>query len=271
MFTPCSNLREFNSSQIDNHFISLLDQLALRHSYYNAFEAFLDCAINGLSMNYSPYTMEAIRKTYSQDERYMFGEMIRCWIYSCNINVPDDNSFHDFLGKMYERNAMTKQKGFAQYFTPEDICRFMVQILAPYENAEAIAEPACGSGRFNLAAHACNHRLIHHANDLDYTCAKMTALNFFIHGVKGVVTSDDTLVPGSSFKGAFTVNFGDYPNIEFIEDRRLAYHYLYLVMPRRKDKDEPAVPVTDAQSEDLPDTDAKIITPSQIGQQLSLF
>lgn len=271
MFTPCTDLHKFDSSQIDKYFISLLDQLALKHSYHNTFEAFLDCAINGLSRNYSPQTMEAIRKKYSQDERYMFGEMIRCWIFSCNINIPDNNSFHDFPGLMYERNAMTKQKGFAQYFTPEDICRFMVQILAPYENAKAVAEPACGSGRFNLAAHACNHRLIHHANDLDYTCAKMTALNFFIHGIKGVVTCDDALVPGSSFKGAFAVNFGDSPNIDFIDDKDFAYHYLYLVMLRCKTTNETGAPEIESQSENLPETEVKIITPSQIGKQLSLF
>lgn len=269
MFTPHHDLHKLNSSQIDKHFNSLLDRLAERYSYYNAFEAFLDCAINSLSKNYSEQTMEAIRKTYSQDERYMLGEMINCWILSCNQNIPDDNSFHDFLGLMYEKNAMAKQNGFAQYFTPEPICELMIAILSPYKEAQAIAEPACGSGRMNLAAHASNHRLIHYANDLDYTCAKMAALNFFVHGVKGVVTCDDTLLPKQSFKGAFAVNFGSYPNIEFIDDANIAYHYLYLVMPPRdKEEDRSATNLTGGQEGEF---HKKVITPSEIGKQLSLF
>lgn len=271
MFTPCKDLNQFNNNQIDSHFISLLDRLAMRHSYYNAFEAFLDCAINSLSKNYAHQTMEAIRTTYTQDERYILGEMIHCWIYSCNINIVDDNSYHDFPGIMYERNALTKQKGFAQYFTPEPICTFMAQILSPYTQMEAVAEPACGSGRLNLAVHACNHRLLHHANDLDYACAKMAAMNFFIHGVKGVVTCDDGLLPGTSFKGAFAVNFGSGPNIDFIDDQHTAYRFLSLVMPHERPVDKPVPETSGADTREMPSIESKIITPSQIGKQLSLF
>lgn len=268
MFTPHNDLQKLNSSQLEKHFSSLLDQLAQRHAHYNAFEAFLDCAINSLSKNYSQQTMEAIRNTYSQDERYMLGEMMHCWIFSCNQNIPDDHSFHDFIGLMYEKNAMAKQKGFAQYFTPEPLCELMVKLISPYKEARAIAEPACGSGRMNLATHASNHRLIHYANDLDYTCAKMTALNFFIHGVKGVVTCDDTLVPKQSFKGAFAVNFGSYPIIDFIDDVNIAYRYLHLVMPREEKDDRSATNLKGYQEGEL---NKKIITPSEIGKQLDLF
>lgn len=134
-------------------FEKAFDKLAYRHGHFQVFENFLDCAINGFCFNYSPDTMESVRKRYTQDERYIFGELIKLWIFISKEEIKTDNCWFDFFGNFYESNSMSKQKGFAQYFTPETICKFMVEILAPNER-ESIAEPACGSGRFNLAAHA---------------------------------------------------------------------------------------------------------------------
>ena len=202
------------------------EKLAFKHGYFQVFENFLDCAINSFSFNYSPDTMESIRKRYNEEERQIFGQLIFDWIKCCNEEIQTDNSWFDFFGHFYEENAISKQKGFAQYFTPPTICDFMVKILDPTEK-ESIAEPACGSGRFNLAVHAQNPKLFHHANDLDFTCVKMSALNFMIHGIKGVITCEDTLnIPGATFRSAFIVNDTTAPYLHYTENYSFTNNYI---------------------------------------------
>lgn len=208
-------------------FEKAFDKLAYKHGHYQVFENFLDCAINGFCFNYSPDIMEGIRIRYTQDERYIFGELIKLWIFSCKEEIKHDNSWFDFFGNFYEANAMSKQKGFAQYFTPESICKLMVELTGINESDKAMYEPTCGSGRFNLAKHAQNPKLFHYANDLDFTCVKMTALNFMTHGIKGVVTCEDALnIPGKSFRSAFIVNDTIVPSLHFTTDYIFTLNYV---------------------------------------------
>lgn len=224
-----TDLTKMCFSELEKLFTSHFDILALRHSYYNTFENFLDCVINGFCFNYDDGTMERIRSTYSEKERFAFSEMLLIWVKIMDINISSDNDFFDWFGYYYEKNAMSKKHGFAQFFTPESICKFMAMLVIGIDQSNyKFYEPTCGSGRLNLAAHSINHKMFHVANDLDYTCAKMTALNFMVHGIKGIVTCDDGLIAGSSFKGAFVINEFFAPSIRFISDVKEAYFYINL-------------------------------------------
>jgi type I restriction enzyme M protein len=235
MFNPKQNLHALKATELKNYFVSLFDQIAMKHGYYNAFDHFLDCTINGFCPNYSVQMMDHIRSVYAEDERFRFGEMIKIWILTMNQKVTDDHSFHDFFGNFYEEQSITKQKGFAQYFTPEPICQLLASIIYGSSERETLLEPACGSGRLNLAFHSINHKCFHHANDLDITCAKMTALNFVMHGVKGMVTCDDGLWPTKSFRGAFLVNYTSAPFIEYLPDSKTAYFLLNSILPTKQE------------------------------------
>lgn len=225
-FTP-SNLNGLNFPELERIFTNHFDSLALKHSYYNVFDHYLDTIINGFCFNYDQNIMEHIRNRYSQNERYVFGEMLIIWIKIMDIKISVGNDFFDWFGYYYEKNAMSKQHGFAQYFTPEEICKMMVMLLMDKgTDNQKIYEPTCGSGRLNLASHAVNNKMYHVANDLDYTCAKMSALNFMVHGIKGIVTCDDGLLPKSKFRGAFIINERFAPSIRFISDANEAYFYI---------------------------------------------
>lgn len=227
MFTPHNSLTSLNANELIKYFNQLFSKVSMKHGEYNTFENFLDCCINGLSFNYDKEIMNRIVNDYTQDERYIFGEMLQIWVRCMDLKVQDDNSFYDFFGNIYEQNSMTKAKGFAQYFTPEPVCKLLAQLtVQPNNEGEKINEPACGSGRNNLAAHSINHKMFHVANDLDITCAKMTALNFTIHGIKGVVTCDDGLFPKSKFRGAFIINYRTAPLIEYCNDVNVIYSFL---------------------------------------------
>lgn len=270
MFKPKENLKDLPYSELLKYFNSLFDHIALRHSYYNAFDNFLDSCINAFCFNYDKLLMERICKTYHQDERYMFGEMLRIWIFIMNKKVQSDNTFHDFFGNFYEHNAMSKQQGFAQYFTPEPVCQLMVSLVNLSEDSKYVYEPTCGSGRLNLAMHANNNRLIHYANDIDLTCAKMTTLNFLIHGVKGFVTCDDGLIIKNAFKGAFLINYQTAPYIEYISDADFAYNVLKSIIPSKK----PTIDINFEKIENIDMTinkDLTINSLSELGKQLSLF
>lgn len=270
MFKPKNDLLKLHVNELDKYFINLLEQLGMKYGYHSVFDDYLDCCINSLSFNYSKEIMSIIQKKYDQDERYILGEMLRIWIAVMNKKVCNDNSYYDFFGHHYEQLSMSKKNGFAQYFTPEVICTFMAQIVSINDDStkQTVAEPACGSGRLNLAMHSINHKLFHYANDLDYTCAKMTTLNFAIHGVKGIVTCDDGLFPFTKFRGAFLINYRKAPFIEYIDNTDSVKYFFNYFMPKKA-----SITVKD----DFPvDIKAKFdktteVVLSQFGEQLSMF
>lgn len=272
MFKPNLKLQSLPVQELKKYFSSLFDHLAMKHGYYNVFDHFLDCAINGFCPNYSQEIMGHIRSRYQEEERFRFGEMIKIWIFIMDKTVTDDHSFYDFFGSFYEEQAISKQKGFAQYFTPKPVCQLLASIVLGSSKQETILEPACGSGRLNLAFHAINHKCFHHANDLDITCAKMSALNFVMHGIKGMVTCDDGLWPTRSFRGAFLINYTRAPFIEYVPDSKTAYFLLHSFLPTKQEltiKEEKFQEVNTELVEPL--TVNKFSSMSEIGKQLNLF
>jgi type I restriction enzyme M protein len=62
---------------------------------------------------------------------------------------------------LLEKNAEDVKSGAGQYFTPRPLIRAIVEVMQP-EPGTRIADPACGTGGFLLAAHesiAANHLL----------------------------------------------------------------------------------------------------------------
>jgi type I restriction enzyme M protein len=58
----------------------------------------------------------------------------------------------DIYEGLLERNAEDTKSGAGQYFTPRALIRAMVECVRP-EPGKTIADPACGTGGFFLAAH----------------------------------------------------------------------------------------------------------------------
>ena len=184
-------------------FGNIFDSLSRSHGTYYIFQDFLDLSINAWSYNHQ-IDLPAIRKKYSEKERQLFGQLIQETVRILDKQIVSDTDFYDVFGTFYELNALTN-KHFAQFFTPLPICNFMAQIVSP-ERTDNFKDPCSGSARFSLAANSISPGMFHSLIDIDYTCARMSALNLMYHGIHGIVICDNGLFAGKDFKGAFIVN-----------------------------------------------------------------
>ena len=110
----------------------------------------------------------------------------------------------DVKGDVYEglleKNAADTRSGAGQYFTPRPLIKAMVDVMRPGPDL-TIADPACGTGGFLLAAH--DYILEHYGPELDRDqkkflrdkafhgtelvddTARLCAMNLFLHGIGG--------------------------------------------------------------------------------------
>jgi len=108
----------------------------------------------------------------------------------------------DVKGDVYEglleKNAADLKSGAGQYFTPRALIKAIVDVMQPGPDM-TVADPACGTGGFLLAAHdfIAEHHLLDrdqkkflrdHAlrgNEIVDNTARLCAMNLYLHGVGG--------------------------------------------------------------------------------------
>lgn len=122
----------------------------------------------------------------------------------------------DIKGKIYEglleKNAEDTKSGAGQYFTPRALIRAMVECLRP-EPMKTIADPACGTGGFFLAAYDFianpdNYSLDREqkeflkkhtffGNEIVPNTRRMALMNLFLHNI-GDFESDNFISPNDA-------------------------------------------------------------------------
>jgi type I restriction enzyme M protein len=135
------------------------------------------------------------------------------------INLIDGESWvllgADVKGDIYEgllqKNAEDTKSGAGQYFTPRPLIQAMVECVRP-EPMKTIADPACGTGGFFLAAYdylTKQHKLnkdqlkflkyeTFHGWEIVASTARLCLMNLFLHNVgdmdhESPITRDDSL------------------------------------------------------------------------------
>lgn len=105
----------------------------------------------------------------------------------------------DVKGQVYEgllaRNAEDVRGGAGQYFTPRPVVKAIVEVMRP-EPSMRIADPACGTGGFLLAAYEWmknrvrstkENRFLHtkalSGSDIVSNVARLCAMNLYLHGL----------------------------------------------------------------------------------------
>ena len=120
----------------------------------------------------------------------------------------------DMYEGLLERNAQDTKSGAGQYFTPRPLIRAMVECVQP-KPGRTIADPACGTGGFFLAAydyikehhlatmsaeekHALK-RWTFYGNEIVADARRMCLMNLFLHNVGDIkdeptISSTDALL-----------------------------------------------------------------------------
>ena len=118
----------------------------------------------------------------------------------------------DIYEELLERYAAEIKSGAGQHFTPRSLTRAMVACVRP-EPGKTIADPACGTGGFFLAAHEFltdqkNHTLdrdqkafLKHStfcgNEIVAGTRRLCLMNMFLHGI-GEMTGRTVVSPADS-------------------------------------------------------------------------
>ena len=136
------------------------------------------------------------------------------------INMVDGTKWvqleADVKGDIYEglleRNAEDTKSGAGQYFTPRALIRAMVACMHPQPD-KTIADPACGTGGFFLAAHEfltdpqnwaldrdqrtfLKHATFH-GNEIVAGTRRLCLMNMLLHGI-GEMTGETAISPADA-------------------------------------------------------------------------
>ena len=118
----------------------------------------------------------------------------------------------DIYEGLLERNAEDTKSGAGQYFTPRALIRAMVACVRP-EPDKTIADPACGTGGFFLAAHDfltdprnfaldrdqkvfLKHTTFH-GNEIVAGTRRLCLMNLLLHGI-GEITGETAISPADA-------------------------------------------------------------------------
>jgi type I restriction enzyme M protein len=127
----------------------------------------------------------------------------------------------DIYEGLLEKNAEDAKSGAGQYFTPRSLIRAMVECARP-EPAKTIADPACGTGGFFLAAYdflTHNYELdkaqktklkykTFFGNEIVANTRRLCLMNMFLHNI-GEIDGDVLISPNDSLVAPSSQSF-DY-------------------------------------------------------------
>lgn len=125
----------------------------------------------------------------------------------------------DIYEGLLEKNAEDTKSGAGQYFTPRALIRTMVECVRP-EPGKTIADPACGTGGFFLAAYDFlsnteNYKLdkkqkqflkyeTFYGNEIVANTRRLCLMNMFLHNI-GEIDGDSSISPNDALVAASDV------------------------------------------------------------------
>ncbi|MDO8263693.1 MAG: class I SAM-dependent DNA methyltransferase, partial [Gallionella sp.] len=145
----------------------------------------------------------------------------------------------DIYEGLLERNAEDTKSGAGQYFTPRALIRAMVECVRPEPN-KTIADPACGTGGFFLAAYdflVSQHKMdktqkaflkhdTFNGNEIVAGTRRLALMNMFLHNIgeidgESMVSPNDALVADGGKRFDYVLAnppFGKKSSMSFTND-----------------------------------------------------
>ena len=174
---------------------------------------------------------------HGNEEEYY--QLFSTWLKLMYDEVREDvrqigvTGWSDYLGTFYEKYVQSTGNASSrgQFFTTPHICDLMAEIVMGYNSYvdEFLLDSCCGSGRFILAGHNKEPRIIGYGIDLDPIACKMAVMNLWVHGCRGTIINGNSL--SNEFIQGWKVN--QYlgiglptPHIEIINGFEEAHQFL---------------------------------------------
>jgi type I restriction enzyme M protein len=171
-----------------------------KHEPSRLFEDYLDMALCCVANQRQEERYLQVAKRYSREELEVIAQLFGMHVVIHEHQVQHGVlGWYDMLGDVYmDLASRSKASRMGQFFTPVELCAVIARITLLDDGEKSagktVLDPAAGSGRLLLAAHALQPKLgTVFAADLDPICAKMCALNMWLHGIRGEVAWMDSL------------------------------------------------------------------------------
>ena len=172
---------------------------------------------------------------FDADDAKMFWEMSREYFTMMDAELKKGTEWYDAFGDLYMA-LHPGGGGKAQFFTPPSLCQITAECCmggmdiseahgqrTPFGQRICINDPASGSSRLLLAGAAIFKRLQRDqlgyddvqqtarrpyliAEDLDFNCVKMSAINMAVHGCFGEAVCHDSLCDPEGVMLGYIVN-----------------------------------------------------------------
>lgn len=242
-------------------FCRQFEKVASRHSYDNIFSDFLTMTVCA----FHPQNIATRCEVPDQENEALYMGTIARYKKEETREIAKllpilmahqyENEYGDLLGRFFEEYITRGHNG--QFFTPETICDLMAQMTIDTKaTGQRFNDCACGSGRNLLAAAKIAPNNFFYGADVDANCAKMTAVNFFLNGLRGEVSWMNSL--SLDWYGGWQINMNGLGIAPIRKEQSvLCGHF----MEKQAENEPAAPPVLPSQIEKTP----------AVAQQLSLF
>jgi type I restriction-modification system DNA methylase subunit len=169
-------------------FSNIMSDLASRHNMNTIFSDFLTLCICAFSLGKIEDQYKEIISKYSKAEANQLASALGALVIEM---TGEGYGMVDVLGEFFENNLSYGKNG--QFFTPQNICDLMAQVLYSPKSGSHVADPACGSGRMLMAMAKLNRNALYFGADISEPCAKMATLNLYLNHIFGEIAWMDSL------------------------------------------------------------------------------
>lgn len=239
---------------------------------------------------------------FDNEDAMMFLDMAKTYFQMMDEQLKQVE-WYDAFGDLYMA-LHPGGGGKAQFFTPSSVCQVTAEVCmrdariteqqgrkTPFGHRTCINDPAAGSSRLLLAGAAvfkklqkdemgyddilcATHRPYLVAEDLDYNCVKMSAINMMMHGHFGECVCHDSLCEPDAVRLGYIVNESmwpfptNIPSIRRYDDPRRFVVTSYWI---QRKKESEAQPDRQNASAVLPLGGGEHSQPKEQAQQLTLW
>lgn len=165
---------------------------------------------------------------FDADDAKMFWEISQAYFRLIDAEMEKGTQWYDAFGDLY-MTLHPAGGGKGQFFTPASVCTLTAETClvgidldhaqgrpTPVGHRLCINDPAAGSSRLLLAAAAVlqehtTQRPYLIAEDLDYNCVKMSAINMAVHGCFGECVCHDSICNPDAVQLGYIINESMWP------------------------------------------------------------